>query len=622
MSDEVQEIKDRLDLVEFIGQYVELKQTGKNWRGLCPFHQERTPSFFVNPERQFYHCFGCDRSGDIYNFLMEREGLEFYEALKILAQRAGVELKTRPGQQQRREKRNRLIQAHDLANRLYRHLLERHPSGVGARQYLEKRSVTQSMIEQFELGYSPDSWETTGKSLLDRGFTPDELIASGLIIAKSTSKKPDGTILDPSGLEGQRHWYDRFRGRLMFPVHDHMGRVVGFSARSLDPEDETAKYINTPETPLFKKGKLLYGLYQAREAVRVRDYVVLVEGNLDVISLHQYGITNTVAPLGTSLTTDQINLIKRFTNRVLLCFDMDEAGEKATLRAIEASLQTGLEMKVAALTKAKDPDQAAQKDLEQLKQDLTAAKPVFEYLVKLGEEKFDLDETAGKRQFSEFILPFVARVEDAIERDDYVHRVAEILAVSEDSVRAELVKTEKRRQRTDFQGQQTDSPLTNQASQTSKTRAELISEYLISMLLQTPPTLFKDAQLIDLAEEIEEKYLPQEKRDLHWPILQALIDQLKNQTSFQHSTLNQQLNALQVKLLNLLALNNFGTIVETEDAFLQTFEETVWELKNLWLREEMNQVTQRIREAERDQDDEKVTQLKQEFSNLSAKLNK
>ena len=232
MADEVQEIKDRLDLVEFIGQYVDLKQSGKNCRGLCPFHADTDPSVYVNPERQFYHCFGCQKSGDIFTFLMEREGLRFYEALKILAQKAGVELKRRPGAQKRRETHDRLIRAHDLANQLYKHLLIKHPSGVKARQYLEKRGISSKMVEKFELGYAPDSWEATGKALLSKNLLLDSLVLSGLVI-----KKDDGG------------WYDRFRDRLMFPSSDHMGRVVGFSARSLDPKAQSAKYINTQESP-------------------------------------------------------------------------------------------------------------------------------------------------------------------------------------------------------------------------------------------------------------------------------------------------------------------------------------------------------------------------------------
>lgn len=604
MADEVQEIKDRLDIVEFIGQHVELKQTGKNWRGLCPFHADTDPSFYVNPERQFYHCFGCQKSGDIFTFLMEREGLEFYEALKLLATKAGVELKTRPGTKKRRETRNRLIQAHDLTNQLYRHLLKGHPSGVQARQYLEKRGTNSKMIEGFELGYAPNSWEATGKALLDKGFSLDMLVQSGLII-----KKDDGG------------WYDRFRDRLMFPVHDHMGRVVGFSARSLDPEAKSAKYINTPETPIYHKGKLLYGLYQARDAIRKRDYAVLVEGNLDVISLHQKGVLNTVAPLGTGLTTDHVNLIKRFTRRILIVFDNDEAGEKATLRTIETGLREGLEMKVATLTSGKDPDEAAQQDFKQFKKDLTNAQVVFDYLILLGKKKFDLRKTTGKRNLSKFILPFIMQVDDAIEKDDYLHRVAEVLAVSEDSVRDELRKTEDRVQTADSRGRRAENSQQRGKSKEQKSRAELVAGHLIAMLLQTPETLFEDAQLIELAEEVEPKFFPKSRREDFSAIWEALVGQLKTQSGLDHEALNEALSTKGgKKLIDLLSLNNLGTITKQEEAFLNVFQEAIQELKNLWILKQMSEVTKKIREAERDGKEEGVARLKREFSDLSSEL--
>src|SRR5215216_1225493 len=319
MPNVTDQIKERIDIVEFISAYVSLRKAGRNYLGFCPFHTNtRTPAFTVYPDTQSYHCFGCKASGTVFDFLMQREGLEFKDALEQLAKRAGVQLKERTEQDvQTDQLRTRLLELNNAAATFFHHMLVKSPRGELARAYVAKRQIDQPTVEAFQLGYSPDEWSALLSYLTDRkGFEPEEIEAAGLIIKHET-----------------RGYYDRFRGRLMFPIRNMKGAVIAFGGRALG--DTPPKYMNSPQTPLFDKSHVLYGLDLARDAIRSSDSAVIVEGYVDLIIAHQYGFRNVVAPLGTALTAEHVGVLKKLARQIYLALDADAAGIKATLKGVQ-----------------------------------------------------------------------------------------------------------------------------------------------------------------------------------------------------------------------------------------------------------------------------------------------
>ncbi len=330
--DAVREIKDRIDIVELIGETVQLRRAGKSFRGLCPFHSEKTPSFHVSTDRQTYHCFGCGRGGDIYSFVMEREGLSFSETLAMLAERAGVTLERRPD---RSERGNGVSRAMDSALSFFRSSLAG-AGGEGARKYLERRGISSGDAAGFEIGWSPPSWDSLKRDLEAGKIPLSDAMAAGLLA------------------ESDRRQYDRFRGRIIFPIRDVQGRLVAFGGRLVDGEG--AKYINSPEGDLYSKRKTLYLLHSAKQSIRERGRSILVEGYMDAIKLHMAGFTEAVASLGTSLTEEQAALLKRFADQCLICYDADTAGQEATIRGMYVLQRSGLDIRVVVLPAGKDPD--------------------------------------------------------------------------------------------------------------------------------------------------------------------------------------------------------------------------------------------------------------------------
>ncbi|MFH2019003.1 MAG: DNA primase [bacterium] len=317
MSDQVEQVRQKSDIVEIVGEKVTLKKAGRHYKGLCPFHSEKSPSFIVSPERQSYKCFGCGEGGDVFSFLEKYEGMSFLESLETLAKRVGITIESyRPTAQDTVKKR--LLTAMDLASEYYHFLLTKHESGEVAREYLKKRGITNEAIKQFKLGWAPNSWRNVSDFLVKKkGYKPEELEQAGMVLA-----------------QGRDNFYDRFRGRVMFPLRDHRGIVVGFSGRTLSSDVKEAKYINSPETLLYSKSKMLYGLWENREYIRKEDRVLLVEGELDTIPSWQAGEKAVVAIKGSAFTQEQARLIVRYTKNILMALDADAAGQEAIKRAV------------------------------------------------------------------------------------------------------------------------------------------------------------------------------------------------------------------------------------------------------------------------------------------------
>jgi DNA primase len=434
------EIKERLDIVDVVSRYVPLKKAGRNYKGLCPFHGEKTPSFIVFPDSQNWHCFGaCGTGGDIFAFVMRRENLDFGEALKLLATQAGIELQARGEQASAEERRlERLREIVTEAAIYFHYLLNRAGEAQIARDALERRGLTRETWEGWQLGYAPDSWDALRDRLVAKGYALEEIETAGLVIRRE----------DGSG------YYDRFRDRLMIPIRDVQGRTIGFGGRILreDPERPQPKYINSPQTPLFDKGSVLYGLDMARKAVRDADLAVLVEGYMDVLMSHQVGVRNVVAGMGTALTDVQLRQIKRYTGNITLALDPDTAGDAATLRGLETARQslerdwepvlgpTGLvrqesrlkaQLRIATLPEGLDPDELARNDVERWQQVISQARPLVDYYLAVVSAEEDLGTARGKANAVARMAPLIREVANPVERTHYIQHLARMVQTDE-----------------------------------------------------------------------------------------------------------------------------------------------------------------------------------------------
>lgn len=426
MSSVIEEIKSRLNIVDVAKSYLTLEQAGSNFKARCPFHNERTPSFFISPGRQTYHCFGCNRGGDLISFVEEIEGLDFSGALKILAERAGVELKReRPEAREDRDKREALHRTLDLASKFYEAVL---PKFSEALAYLKQRGLTDETIKKFRIGFAPDEWRALGDFLAKKGVSEEMMEKAGLIV-----QSPKG-------------FYDRFRGRVMFPIADSSGRIIAFSGRILkEGEGKTlgasasAKYVNSPETEVFHKSRSLFGFHQAKEAMRHEDSCILVEGQMDLILSHQAGAMNTVASSGTALTAEHLSLIKRFTKNLVLAFDADDAGIAAAYRAIGLALSQDISVRIAKLPRGTDPADLALEDPKEWQSAIREAQPVIDFYLELLPTLYT-DTTTLRAKVSEIIVPFIALLKSSIDQGHYVGQVAKLLRVKEELVWEEVKK--------------------------------------------------------------------------------------------------------------------------------------------------------------------------------------
>lgn len=436
-DEKIAEIRERIDIVALVGEYVPLRRIGASFRGLCPFHSEKTPSFYVHPDRQYFHCFGCHASGDALSFLMKLEGRPFPEVARQLADRAGVELPTldaREEEKYRRERQrsDRLVAIMDAAAGFYVEQMREHPLGRMAREVLEKRGIGREASEAFRLGYAPHAWDALARFLRERGFSPAEAEEVGLLAPRRS---------------GDGH-YDRFRHRLMFPICDAHGRIVAFSGRLLDPPpgepvpdkgEAGAKYVNSPESPLYKKGEILYGLHEGRVALRRESWALLCEGNFDLVALHQAGLTNSVAPMGTALTESHVKLLRRFVARVVLLFDGDKAGRKAVRASYPLLQKAGLAARVVTLPEGEDPDSFLRtQGPDALRARIDAAPGIVEHLIDEAAAAAAGDPRATATAIAE-LGPLLAMIDNPVEARLYVSQVARRFAIAdEEAVRQQL----------------------------------------------------------------------------------------------------------------------------------------------------------------------------------------
>lgn len=438
-DEKIAEIRERTDVVALIGEYVALKRAGAQFKGLCPFHAEKSPSFHVHPDRQFFHCFGCQTSGDCFAFVMKLEGRTFVEAARFLAERAGIEIAAEDAREesahrQARQERDRLLAVTEAAAGFFVRMLDEHPLGGMARDAIAARGVSPETARTYRLGYAPHGWDSLARDLEGRGMSPRDAENAGMI---SPRRSGDGH-------------YDRFRHRLMFPIADVHGRIVAFSGRILDAppgevaregQDPPAKYVNSPEGPLYKKGELLFGLHEARVELRREGVAVLCEGNFDVLALHQAGCKNVVAPLGTAFTAMQAKLLRRYVSKVTLVFDGDSAGRKAVASAFGLLIAEALAPKVATLPPGEDPDSyLRQRGPEALRELVQAARPILEHLIEAAAVEAGADPSARAAGI-ESLGPVLAALRNPVEAGLWIERIAQAFGVTDvQAVRRQLVK--------------------------------------------------------------------------------------------------------------------------------------------------------------------------------------
>ncbi len=422
----IQRVAETNDIVEVIGSYFPLKRAGTSFRALCPFHREKSPSFHVNPARQNFHCFGCGAGGGVLRFVMDYEHVDFPTAVKRLAQRAGIPIIEEMGNaddDRKRGLRQRLLGLHaEAADWFHRNLLKS-PDASPARDYLKSRGITGDIARSWQLGYAPDSWDALLDFLRDRKFSVEEISQSGL-----ASSKDEGGDL-----------YSRFRGRVMFPIHNDYGEVVAFSGRVLDPNAKTAKYVNSPETPLFTKGKVLYGLNKTKRDLIEKNAAIVCEGQLDLISAYEAGVRHVIAPQGTAFTSDQARLLRRFVETVLLCFDSDNAGQQAVARSLPALLGQGLSVRVVELPSGEDPDSLIRKAGPAAFLEVVArARDFFDHATDKAEASGELADPAGKSRLVHRLGPPLALVQDAALRESHLGRLASRLGIPQQAIRTAM----------------------------------------------------------------------------------------------------------------------------------------------------------------------------------------
>ncbi len=420
---QVQEIKDKLDLVELIGEYITLNRSGNYFKARCPFHQEKTASFMVSPDRDRWHCFGCSEGGDGFTFLQKIEGLDFPEALTALAQRVGVVLKKRsPQDKKQADALQRVYNCLFDAASVYQTILRDAEGAEEARAYVTGRGVTDETRSAFMVGFAPEKWDVLYKTLSRRGYDVSDMLKAGLIIKS-----------DRGG------YYDRFRDRIMFPIFDHHGRTVGFTGRMLHDTQKGGKYVNTPQTPVFDKSRLLYGLDRAAQTIRKSGEAIIVEGQMDVIASHQAGIVNTVASSGTALGEAQLKLLKRYAGKLKMAFDTDAAGQKAARRGIELALALGFEVFVIELTgdDGKDPDDCIAKSVDVWKQRVEYAIPFVQWAINMAVANFDISSARGKKQAADDVMALVVKIPSAIEQDHWMRILSAQLSIALDVLRSE-----------------------------------------------------------------------------------------------------------------------------------------------------------------------------------------
>lgn len=588
--DDVEAIKQKINIVDLISEYLPLKKAGVNFKTLCPFHNEKTASFVVSPERQIWHCFSCQKGGDMFTFLIEKEGMEFKEALEMLAKKAGVTLQKRSDD--KKDFRDRLFEINLKAQEFFHYILTKHDLGKKALEYLKGRGINQETIEQFGVGYAPNSWESLTKFLLKRGFTHQEIIDSGLGVASKSGS------------------YDRFRGRITFPLIDGKGKLRGFSGRVLLPAEP--KYINTPQTAIFDKSNFLFGLNLAKTEIRNKKEAILVEGEMDVILPFQAGFKNIVASKGTALTEGQIDLIQKYTQNLSLGFDMDLAGDSACRRGIEIADKAGLDIKVIQLEGGKDAAELVKADPAFFQKSIDSAMPIYDYYLLSTAKRYNTKNPSDLKKVGEELIPVWAKITDDLVRERYIQRLSAYLKTDEKIIR-EAVEKERSFKPNNYPSV-FQKPSVKDNVVPSKSRRELLEEYLIALLLHPP----KDDNFVP---SFPETLFLAEK----WRQIYVLLFLYLDSISFKSKAfdINEFVSDLPRELtveVDRLYLTELDSRLSSNKLWKKELDGVVSELKKALIKASLQKLSFEIKNAQEFDKMEIVESLNKRFRDLSVKL--
>ncbi|MCX6740027.1 MAG: DNA primase [Candidatus Parcubacteria bacterium] len=596
LNSQVDEIKSKLDIVDIISEYIQLKQAGTNWKAPCPFHNEKTPSFMVSRDKQIFHCFGCGEGGDAFTFVQKIENIEFPEALRLLADKAGVKLKK--VDQTMVSQKTKLMDILKLTAEFFHKVLLSSKEGIIARNYIAKRKLNPETVSDFKIGYAPDSWDILLNLLRKKGFKDNDIFLAGLEV-----KNDRGQL------------YDRFRQRLMFPISDHNGNIVGFTGRILDEsrENQGGKYVNTPQTMIYNKSLVVFGLDKAKSEIRKKDLAVVVEGNMDVIASHQAGVTNVIASSGTALTQEQLKILQRYTNNIALCFDADLAGQVAAERGIDTALSLGINVSVITLPKeiggktVKDPDDCIKQGVEHWQQAISEAKSIMEFYFDKVFEQFDKNNPIQKKEIAARLLKQIAKIADKVEQNHWLGKLAEKLDVP-----ANILQETFNNLKVKNEYQKTEPRIENIAV---KNREVVLAEQLFALIFKYPQNI---AYLVD---HLEKEMLPLNELQ---KIYTELVMYYNNNSGFDYFEFekifaNQDQEIVKI-LSTLLLLADKDFFNFTEEQVGTEIINILCELKKSYLVKKLKQVQQLISEAEKNRDSRQIEELSKDFSALSQQL--
>jgi DNA primase len=548
--DEVSQIRERIDIVSFISEYIPLKKMGRNFKVNCPFHNEKTPSFVVSPERQIWHCFGgCNKGGDVYTFLMEYENLEFVEALRILAKRTGVQLRESNFNAGLSSRKEVIFKLNKIALDFYHYVLTKHKAGKNALTYLtKKRQLDPKLIETFGLGFSPKEGTALSNYLLNKKkYKKEDLIEAGLAF-----------------YSGSR-MVDFFRNRVMFPLFDHRNNVVGFSGRAIEEPYEGGKYINTRETLVYHKGEMFFGLNTAKEEIKKLDKAIILEGELDVISCFSIGIKNAVAVKGTALTENQVALMSRFTKNICLCFDKDDAGYTATKRSLPSLEAKEMNITTCMFDQAKDADEAIKSDPISFKKIIKKDVPVYDFIYTKTFSLFEKDKVSGKRKISEELLPIFTKISNEIVKEHYLKKLSLDLDVSLDALLKEAEKIEKK---------EVVKENVFIEKKDKRSRIEVLEDYLMAAIIQkeNPKSILEKNSSIFKDYKFE--------NDSYRKIIDHLFEFVKNNSEFKAQNF---LKVLPKELVESFDASYLFPLQKNEEEE-QYVEKAIGELKDIYKR--------------------------------------
>lgn len=606
----IDEIKNRIDIVDLISETVQLRRSGKNYTGFCPFHSNtKTPAFVVFPETGTWRCFGqCNEGGDIFGFVMKKEGWDFSEALSTLAERAGVELKPlTPVEQEAIEEHEHLRNLLEDAVTFYRHNLMNTPAGKPVLEYLHtKRGLNDATIEAFGLGYAPNAWEAGLKHFTSKGYDQADLIACGLLTEREAKDDSEPATI-----------YDRFRNRIMFPIRDERSRMTGFGARIVNPND-VPKFLNSPQTVLFDKSHILYGLDRARKEIRSQDQAVIVEGYLDVIALHQEGFTNAVSPMGTALSEYQLRMLKRFSKRIVLALDADAAGDKATLRGLDVARKAldreadpvfdarGLlgsegrlkaDIRVTTLPEGLDPDEVVFEDSEQWRRIMAEARPIVVHVMETLAREQDIEDAKVKSSIANQVLPLIEDIPDAVEREAYRQRLARLLKVDERAF-TEISQPFTKRRRPNFRQGSAPSRVEgfNAGDLAIHTTPELLEEHVLSVLLRRPDLVYRVDRALQ-ENGLNRLAIDDFQTGDHQALLQLVDESLKQDHSEPQLFVQ---NSLSLPLMDLVdrLLAKTDQLDPNEDKVLEDLVRTLLVLRQRRLFQEIEHIQFLMEEAQ------------------------